>query len=169
MAVVLPFQSDIKPSANNYDKQAYQSPGGKMRELQKTLRDCGVKKERTLFCAHAEPPRLSVWEMFPRCPLGGRSAPGVPTSPLSALRDGEHTPEFTEETEPRGGRQLVSPRDRKRENPGPRRRGHSASQALSPLDVEWRKRVISPSHNCRGPVGVQTAQGIPIKPRAQRA
>lgn len=103
--------------------------------------------------------------MFPRCPLGGRSAPGVPTSPLSALRDGEYTPEFTEETEPRGGRQLVSPRDRKRENLGPRRRGHSASQASSPLDVEWRKRVISPSRNCRGPVGVQTAQGILIKPR----
>lgn len=73
-------------------------------------------------------------------------------------------PEFTEETEPRGGRQLVSPRDRKRENPGPCR-GHSASQASSPLGVEWRKREISSIPQLQRPSGCPHSAGHPMKPR----
>lgn len=40
-ASILPFLSDIKPSANSYDKPAYQSPEERRRESDKNLTACG--------------------------------------------------------------------------------------------------------------------------------
>lgn len=68
--VILPFQSDIKPSANNYDKQAYQSPGERTRELEKNLADGGGKKQQLLCCADAE---LHIIEGLAPRPVCGTS------------------------------------------------------------------------------------------------
>lgn len=104
-----------------------------MRELEKTLTGCGGKRTDVVSYPRRNS-HLSVGNIS--LPTLRLSVPGVSMSPPSALRDGTYMPVFTEETEGRGGWQLVSPRDRQRQNQSPCRGGHSASQASSFLGVE---------------------------------